>query len=146
MAATRNLDIGQVTRRALLALALVASAFVLTIAVNPDRAEAANGWCENQICKWNCNPQGVSTWCWFDAPGGENARNWFYNDGWDGYANHVWKCAAAIRASNGTTYSSVCNNNQLTWQSYGQCNCGGLYVRTWNGASGPRDLYSTADH
>jgi hypothetical protein len=138
--------LGSFGKSSVLLLALIASAIALTVAIHPDRADAANGTCENQICKWNCNPQAGQSWCWFDAVGGNNARNWFYDDGWDGYANHVWKCAAAIRASNGTNWASTCNNNQLTWQRYSLCNCGGLYVRTWNGASEPRNLSSTADY
>lgn len=129
----------------LLTGALLAVVFALAALTNASEAKAANGTCENGICQWNCNPQAATSWCWFDAVGGNNARNWFYDDGIDHYASHVWKCASAIRADNGSTWASTCNNNELTWQSYVRCNCGGLYVRTWNNANEPRNINSTAD-
>jgi hypothetical protein len=118
----------------------------LSLGTSAAPAQASNGVCEGLVCAWNCNPQAAESWCWFDAPGGENARNWFFNSAWDNYENHVWKCAAAIKASDGKTYSSQCGNSKSVANIYSKCNCGGLYVRTWNNATGSRNLFSDADY
>ena len=86
-------------------LALVLGVLALMLRLRRHGASAANGSCVGTHCQWNCNPQAGSSWCWFDS-GGVNARNWFYNDATDFYATHVFKCAAAIRADNGNTWSS----------------------------------------
>jgi hypothetical protein len=124
-------------------LALTCAAFAIGLANDVPSASASNGTCNAfGVCEFNCNPQARESWCWFNAPGGENARNWFRNTAEDFYESHVWKCAAAIRADNGNTYKSTCNSNQLTFNEYEACFCGGLYIRSWNNATGPRYIYS----
>lgn len=121
---------------------------LVSVARDAEPAQAANGSCIEKgggfRCEWNCNPQAATSWCWFDS-GGENARNWFYNDATDFYASHVFKCAAAIKASNGDTWASQCGSAQTVASAYSKCSCGGLYVRTWNNASGARNLFSSAE-
>jgi hypothetical protein len=129
-------------------LGLLVAALALMLAISAPRASAANGSCFEHgggfRCEWNCNPQAGESWCWFDS-GGVNARNWFYNDATDFYASHVFKCAAAIRADNGNTWSSQCGAGQTVANSYTRCNCGGLYIRTWNNASGAREIFSSGE-
>jgi len=128
------------------ASALVLALLAIGLAGNAPEAKAANGTCEVGQCTWNCNPQAATSWCWFDAVGGNNARTWYYNSARDYYANHVWKCAAAIRSDNGETWHSACGSAEIVSNSYLYCPCGGLYVRTWNNASEPRNLYSVGDY
>lgn len=134
-------------RSAPIAVLAIAAAALLPALV-PAPAEAANGSCialgGGFRCEWNCNPQAGESWCWFDS-GGVNARNWFYNDASDSYPTHVFKCAAAIRADNGNTWASQCGSGATVSSSYTRCNCGGLYVRTWNNASSARNLFSSAE-
>jgi hypothetical protein len=133
-------------RVALAAAVLLALLAILAIK-DAAPARAANGSCTGPWeglfdCEWNCNPQAATSWCWFDS-GGTNARNWVDNSVEDFYSSHVWKCAAMVRADNGNTYSSNCNSNQITWNiPGGPCNCGGVYVRSWNNATSSRNLYS----
>lgn len=127
---------------------LAIAAVALLVSMAAPKAEAANGSCfakgGGTRCEWNCNPQAGESWCWFDS-GGVNARNWFVNDASDTYATHVFKCAAAVRADNGNTWASQCGSSATVTNSYSRCNCGGLYVRTWNNASGARNLFSSGE-
>lgn len=101
-----------------------------------------SGW----YCTWNCNPQPAATQCWFSGNGGgSNARNWYHNTVNDTYVNGVHKCASAVRASNGNRWSNQCGYYFVV-NDYNRCNCGGLYVRHWNGASGARKLLGAGYH
>jgi hypothetical protein len=143
---TRTTAVHRPARASFVVLAIAFVALLVTMA--PPKAEAANGSCiakgSGFRCEWNCNPQAGESWCWFDS-GGENARNWFFNDASDSYSSHVFKCAAAIRADNGNTWASQCGASATVSNSYPRCNCGGLYVRTWNNASGSRNLFSSGE-
>lgn len=98
------------------------------------------GW----TCSWGYNGEtGSGAWWFFD--GANPGRNWYANQGADFYANHVYKCVRA-GLGGGQIYRQTCNNNQTTAQSYARCNCGGVYVGTYNGASGPRQINSMGWH
>lgn len=129
-------------------IGVIALFMLVSLVHDAEPAQAANGSCVEKgggfRCEWNCNPQAATSWCWFDS-GGVNARNWFYNDATDYYASHVFKCAAAIRADNGNTWASQCGSAQTVTNAYSKCNCGGLYVRTWNNALGARELFSSGE-
>lgn len=135
-------------------LLTAALAFFLGVLLMPGHARAANGSCSPSggsppwLCSWSNNPmQPGGATLFFNAPGGNNLRNWQAVYVGDYHSGNVHdKCASVIRGSDGAHYGEVCGNylaGQYIPLSYRPAYA---WIRLKATVAGPRNLYGLAEH
>lgn len=124
-------------------LAFAAFAMSLIALIGPGIAQASNGTCvlsEGWTCEWS----GGSNWpqntkLWFEAPGGENERNWH---GIYGFSTEGVERCVGFKDSNGNEIPQACSTGTASEGIPSERDPGWVYVV--HHANGPRPLSGRA--
>jgi hypothetical protein len=109
-------------------------------------AQADNCWQADSIrvyCNYAGEAVGSGVGRWFSAPGGNNLRQWYWNETADAYGGTVHKCVG-VKGQYWLNPSEWCG-----WGSFG-VDINNVYPASWifvrNLANGPRIIYGQGRH
>jgi hypothetical protein len=131
----------------LLVAAMSVASLILSIAAiaGPGVAQASNGSCvlsEGWTCEWFGNNWPKDTKLWFEAPGGENERNWHADYGFDSAGGSVYKCSG-FKSHDGGEIEQGCSNTGPSYVAV-PANRDPGWVYMVQHANGPRNIHGTA--